>query len=203
MITFIIIGVTVLVSYLSFQNRTMWSALLFDPYLIKEKQEHWRFVTHGFIHADFQHLLFNMLTLYFFGRNIERVFMSLFGNEWVYPIFYLSALVVASAPDFWKHRNNYHYRSLGASGAVAAVLFTTILFDPWQVLMLNFIIPVPAILFAVGYIWYSNYMNKKGNDNIGHNAHMYGALYGFLFPLVLKPSILPYFLNQLLHPRFL
>jgi membrane associated rhomboid family serine protease len=91
---------------------------------------------------------------------------------------------------------------LGASGAVAAVLFATIVFDPWQTLMLNFFIPIPAMLFAIGYVAYSSYMSKKGNDNIGHDAHLYGAIYGFIFPMVMKPGVLPYFFNQLMHPHF-
>jgi membrane associated rhomboid family serine protease len=201
-ITFIIIIVTVLVSYTSFQNVDTINKLIFYPYQIKDKKEWWRFVTHGFIHADLQHLIFNMLTLYFFGRNIEITFENLFGNSLVYPLFYLSALIVSSIPSYFKYKDNAYYRSLGASGAVAAVLFATIVFDPWQTLMLNFFIPIPAMLFAIGYVAYSSYMSKKGNDNIGHDAHLYGAIYGFIFPMVMKPGVLPYFFNQLMHPHF-
>ncbi len=201
-ITFIIIIVTVLVSYTSFQNVDTINKLIFYPYQIKDKKEWWRFVTHGFIHADLQHLIFNMLTLYFFGRNIEITFENLFGNSLIYPLFYISALIVSSIPSYFKHKDNGYYRSLGASGAVAAVLFATIVFDPWQTLMLNFFIPIPAMLFAIGYVAYSSYMSKKGNDNIGHDAHLYGAIYGFIFPMVMKPGVLPYFFNQLMHPHF-
>jgi|688.fasta_scaffold415069_2 membrane associated rhomboid family serine protease len=201
-ITFIIIIITVLVSYTSFQNVDTINKLIFYPYQMKDKKEWWRFVTHGFIHADLQHLIFNMLTLYFFGRNIEITFENLFGNSLVYPLFYLSALIVSSIPSYFKYKDNAYYRSLGASGAVAAVLFATIVFDPWQTLMLNFFIPIPAMLFAIGYVAYSSYMSKKGNDNIGHDAHLYGAIYGFIFPMVMKPGVLPYFFNQLMHPHF-
>ena len=201
-ITYLIIGITVITSYSSFQREDYLHKLIFYPYVIEDRKEWWRFITHGIIHADFQHLIFNMLTLYFFGRNIELTFESLFGNSLVYPLFYLSALVVSSAPSFYKHRNHSWYRSLGASGAVSAVLFATIVFDPWQTLMFNFFIPIPAILFAVGYVWYSQHMAKTAQDNIGHEAHLWGAIYGFVFPLVLKPAILPYFFTQLMHPRF-
>jgi membrane associated rhomboid family serine protease len=180
----------------------MLNRLIFYPVDIKNKNEWWRFITHGFIHADIQHLIFNMLTLYFFGRQIEITFEYLFGNPFVYPVFYLSALMFASAPSYGKHKDDNYYRSLGASGAIAAVLFATILFDPWQTLMLNFFIPIPALLFAVGYVVYSTYMSKKGGDNIGHDAHLWGAVYGLVFPIVFKPHLISYFLEQLKHPRF-
>lgn len=201
-ITYLIIGITVLVSYGSFQREDYLNKLIFYPYIIEDRKEWWRFITHGFIHADFPHLIFNMLTLYFFGRNIEATFQNLFGNNLVYPLFYLSALIVSSVPSYNKHKNHSWYRSLGASGAVSAVLFATIVFDPWQTLMFNFFIPIPAILFAVGYVWYSSKMAKQAKDNIGHDAHLWGAIYGFVFPMVLKPGILPYFFSQLMHPRF-
>ena len=202
-ITFIIIGITAITSYAAFQNSETLHKLIFYPAMIKERKEYWRFITHGLIHADFMHLIFNMLTLYFFGRNIERMFEGLFGSTLVFPLFYISALIVSSVPSYFKHKDHTWYRSLGATGAVSAVLFATIVFDPWQTLMLNFFIPVPAILFAIGYVWYSQRMSQQGQDNIGHDAHLWGAVYGFVFPLVMKPAILPYFFEQLTHPHFL
>lgn len=201
-ITFIIIGLTAITSYGAFQNQDLMGRLLFWPYRMQRGQEAWRFLTHGLVHADFQHLLFNMLTLYFFGRNIEAMFEGLFGTVWAYPLFYVSALLASALPSYAKYRNQPGYRALGASGAVSAVLFATIVFDPWQTLLLNFFIPVPAILFAVGYVWYSHRMSQQAQDHIGHDAHLWGAVYGFLFPLLLKPAILPYFWKQLLHPHF-
>ncbi len=201
-ITYIIIGITVITSFSAFSNVDLLNRLIFYPVDIKDRNELWRFVTHGFIHADVQHLIFNMLTLYFFGRQIETTFAFLFGNPYVYPVFYVTALIAASAPSYAKHQEDRYYRSLGASGAIAAVLFATIIFDPWQTLMLNFFIPIPALLFAVGYIVYSSYMSKRGMDNIGHDAHLYGAVYGLLFPVVFKPQLISYFLEQLKHPRF-
>lgn len=201
-ITYIIIGITVITSYSAFTNVDLLNRLIFYPVDVKNKNELWRFITHGFIHADMGHLIFNMLTLYFFGRQVEASFQYMFGNPYVYPIFYLTALIFSSLPSYAKHNDNAYYRSLGASGAISAVLFTTIIFDPWQTLLLNFFIPVPALLFAVGYIVYSSYMSKKANDNIGHDAHLYGALYGLVFPIVFKPQLISYFLDQLSHPRF-
>lgn len=200
-ITYILIGVSCLVSYAAFQNHSLLNQLWFYPARIKERNEWWRFITHGFVHGDFQHLIFNMLTLFFFGPVVEHVFDSLFGSTLVYPIFYLSALVFSSMPSYVKHKDNDHYRSLGASGAIASVLFTTIIFDPWQTIYV-LVFPMPAILFAIAYIAYSSYMDRKGGDNIGHSAHLWGAIYGMVFLLVLKPGILPYFIQQLSHPRF-
>lgn len=202
MITYIIIGITVLVSMSSFSNENNLNKLIFYPVVMNEKNEWWRFITHGFIHADIQHLLFNMLTLYFFGKQVESNFEVLFQNQYIYPLYYLLALIFASIPSYQKNKQNSYYRSLGASGAIAAVLFTNIIFEPWQTLYLNFFIPIPALLFAVGYIVYSSYMSKKGNDNIGHDAHLYGAIFGILFPLIFKPELIPYFIEQLKHPKF-
>ncbi len=202
-ITLIIIVVTVLTSIAGFQQPDVLEKSLFIPSDIQHRQSYWRFITHGFIHADWQHLIFNMLTLYFFGRTAESAFLYLYGNEWVYPLFYLVALVMSSLPSYSKHKNNPYYRALGASGAVASVLFFTILLDPWQMLMIQFIIPVPAILFAVGYVAYSSYYSRnQSGDGIGHEAHLWGALFGLVFPLASKPQLFPYFIDQLLHPRF-
>lgn len=201
-ITYILIGITAITSFTAFSNIELLNKMIFYPYEIKRKNEWWKFISHGFVHADMQHFIFNMLTLYFFGRQIEVTFQALFGNEWMYPLFYLSALFFASLPSYLKHKDNASYRSLGASGAISAVLFATIIFDPWQILYLNFFIPIPALLFAVGYVIYSSYMSKKGNDNIGHDAHLYGALYGIVFPIVFKPQLISYLIEELKHPRF-
>jgi len=202
-ITLIILGITVLVSYSALQNVSQLNKLMFYPTAIRRNpKEWWRFITHGFIHADYTHLAFNMITLFFFGRNLEYLFGQIFGNPMVYVLFYFAALVFSSIPTYFKHKDNYHYCALGASGAVSAVMFAAIMFDPWQTLRFNFFIPIPAILFAIGYVAYSSYMSKKANDNIGHDAHLWGAVFGILFPLIFKPSIIPFFIQQLQHPRF-
>lgn len=201
-ITYILIGLTALSSYAAFQNENMLNKMLFYPAEMKEKKEWWRFISHGFIHGDFQHLIFNMLTLFFFGPYVEHAFSDIFGNEMVYPLYYIGALIFSSVPSYFKHKDNYAYRALGASGAIAAVLFTTIMFDPWQTIYLKFIIPVPAILFAIGYVIYSSYMGKNADDNIGHDAHLWGAVFGAVCPIILKPAILRYFIDQLGHPRW-
>ena len=201
MITYILIGITALVSFGAFQNVDLLNKCMFYPVDIKNKREFWRFITHGFIHADLQHLLFNMLTLFFFGRYVESAFNSIFGNIIVYPLFYILALIASSLPSYKKHQDDYYYRSLGASGAVSAVLYATVVFEPWSSIYIYFI-KVPAIIYAVLYLVYSNYMSRKGTDNIGHDAHFYGALFGFIFPFVFKPYLISYFIDQLKNPSF-
>lgn len=203
MITYILIGITVITSLAAFQNNKLLNDLLFYPAEMRHRNEWWRFITHGFVHADYQHLIFNMLTLYFFGGYVETMFHIIFGNIFVYPVFYLAALLFSSVPSYFKHKENYYYRALGASGAISSVLFTAIMFEPWQVLRINFIIPIYAIIFAVLYIIYSSYMSKKGEDNIGHDAHLWGAVFGLVCPIILKPGILTYFISQIIHPPFL
>jgi membrane associated rhomboid family serine protease len=201
-VSYILIAITVIASLSCFQNHQLMEKMLFYPVDMKRRNEWWRFLTHGFIHADVQHLLFNMLTLFFFGPFVESAFASVFGNAFVYPIYYIAALIFSSVPSYFKHHDNYAYRALGASGAISAVLFSAIVFDPWQTIYLQFFIPIPAILLAIGYVAYSAYMSKKGNDNIGHDAHLWGGVFGMVCPFVLKPALFPYFIEQLSHPHF-
>lgn len=142
-----------------------------------------------------------MFTLYFFGRIIEdlyRQFLAGYG----FVIFYVLAIIVAIIPTYIKHKNNASYLSLGASGGVSAVLFAFILIAPWEMIYLFAVIPIPAILFAVAYVAYSIYANKRGDSNINHMAHLWGGAFGVIATIALKPQILPYFINALLSPSF-
>lgn len=196
-VTLIIIIITCLVSISVFNKPAELNKLIFWPALIKEKNQYYRFISSGFIHADWMHLGFNMLTLYFFGRYVESAFQQLFGHG-IFILFYLLAMVAADIQTYLQYRNDYHYRSLGASGAVSAVLFASILFDPWSKIYI-FIIPIgiPAFVFGAIYLGYCIYMSKRGQDNINHTAHLWGALFGILFTIVMKPEIVPYFIQQL------
>ena len=200
MITLLLIAVTVLVSWLAFNNARLMERLILWPPAIQRRHQYDRLVTHGFIHADFQHLLFNMITLYFFGRLIERFFAAYIG-EVGFLLFYLSALVVAILPTYLKHRGDAGYRSLGASGAVSAVLFAFILLQPWSMIYV-FFLPLPAIVYGVLYVGYSIWMDRHGRDNVNHSAHLWGAAYGVLFTLLLEPRVGPAFLQELLAPSF-
>lgn len=200
MLTFVLIAVTVLVSWLAFDRPALLERLILWPPAIERKKQYDRLLTHGFIHADWSHLLFNMITLYFFGRLIEKVIGSLIG-PFGFVLFYLSAIVIAILPSYLRHRHDPHYRSLGASGAVSAVLFAYILLQPWS-LIIVFFLPMPAILYAVAYIAYSIWMDKRGGDNINHSAHLSGALYGVLFMLLMEPRVGAVFLQRLMSPSF-
>jgi membrane associated rhomboid family serine protease len=197
-ITWLIIGFTCLLSFAAFKNSEVYGKLVFSPYLINRQRSEWfRFLSVGFVHADAGHLLGNMLTLFFFGRGIEQVFSST-----QYIVFYITALALSSAPSFSKHKDNPEYSAVGASGAVSAIVFATVLYAPWEIIYLKFLIPLPFIVYGVGYLAYSAYMSKKGTDNIGHDAHLWGALYGVAFTLITHPDSLGRFLSEIVHPHF-
>ncbi|UXI66752.1 rhomboid family intramembrane serine protease [Tahibacter amnicola] len=195
--TFIILAVTVIVSGLALTSEPLKQQLVLWPPAITRKREYWRLFTYGLVHADFLHLLLNMLTLFFFGPHLER-FLAAHLGPYALMIFYTSAIVASIIPSYRKHRNDAGYVSLGASGAVSAVLFAFILLSPWQSLYFLLIpVPIPAIVFGVLYVAYSIYMDKHGQDNINHGAHLWGAAYGVLFMLVMEPRVLPIFLSRL------
>ncbi len=197
--TFIIIIITVIISLLAWQNNKLFDAFIFHAQRVKQGQVY-RLLTHGFIHADGMHLLFNMITLYFFGKATEN-FFNQYVNGYGFIIFYLFAIVAAIIPSYLGNKNNLHYRSLGASGGVSAILFTAILIDPWSILLIYFI-PMPAIVFAIGYIVYSAYYNKKGGSNVNHSAHLWGAGFGIVASIAINPNLLEHFLYMLMHPKF-
>ena len=200
MLTLILIGVTVLVTWLAFKDPRLLDRLILWPPAIDRQRQYDRLLTHGFIHADWQHLLFNMITLFFFGRFAEQVISAMIGPVG-FVLFYLSAIVIAILPTYLRHRHDARYRSLGASGAVSAVLFAFILVQPWSLIFV-FFLPVPAILYGVFFVGYSIWMDRQGGDNTNHNAHLSGAIYGVLFMLLMEPRIGGVFLERLVNPSF-
>ncbi|MDX1904813.1 MAG: rhomboid family intramembrane serine protease [Thermonemataceae bacterium] len=200
-ITYIIIGATVVTSLLAWQQPKLLNQWIFYPYAIRKNKEWLRFLTSGFIHSDYMHLIFNMISLFFLGKYAEFGFMERFGVDsyiLVYVFFYLSAIIVSDIPTFFKQSKNPHYRALGASGAVSAVVFATILMEPGMRLRVFPIpFPIPGVVYALLYIFYSAYMAKNARDNIGHDAHLYGSLYGLAFVGVLMPDKILQFLQSL------
>lgn len=197
-ITLVIIAITCIVSFMAFNNSKLMNDLILWPPAINRQREYHRLVTYGVVHADFGHLLFNMFTLYFFGRAVEGFFTYQLGTLG-FVLFYIGGLVVSILPTYLKNRENPNYRSLGASGAVSAVLFAYILFAPWsQIIVL--VVPMPAIVYAMLYTGYSIYMDRRGQGNVNHSAHLWGAAYGVAFTLLVNPRVLPYFLQALMHP---
>src|SRR5450755_3126500 len=201
-ITLSIIIITCVITLTGFKNGKVVDELIFWPPAISKKHQYYRFVTCGLIHADYMHLLFNMLTLYFFGRIMEAHYQGELGlQNYYYLALYIGALIVSNIPTYLKHRNDYNYRSLGASGAVSAVLFAFILLRPWEVIYV-IVFPVPAIVYGGLFLFYSAYMSRKGGGNVNHDAHFYGALFGILFTIAVRPDVLDIFTNELRHPHF-
>jgi len=208
-VTLIIIIVTTLVSLGGFSNQKIVNDLIFYPPSIRQGQW-WRMFTCGFIHADFGHLLFNMYALYIFGigqhrSGVEYTFIAIFGDKgkWIYLLMYLLALAICLLPTYSKHKDDYNYRSLGASGAVSAVVFAQILFNPLLGLGLFFIpVFVAGFLFGMIYLLVSHWLDRRGGSNINHSAHIYGALFGIAFTILAckffsEFNVVSYFVEQI------
>lgn len=197
--TIAIILITSLISLAGFYNNTVSDALIFNPYLIKHKKEWWRFLTCGLLHADFIHLFINMFVLFSFGQATEHYYSYAFGSKatLMYLTLYISGIFAANVSTYYKFHHIPTYRSLGASGAVSAILFTTLVFNPYAKIYLYGIIGLPGIVIGLAYLVYSYYMSKKEGDHINHEAHFYGAIYGFIFPIAFKPALFLVFINQL------
>jgi membrane associated rhomboid family serine protease len=194
-ITVIIILITVIVSMMAFNDEQLLNKLLFWPYRMRSPASYYRFITSGFIHADYIHLIFNLFSFYFFAMNLED---TTYGIGATYMgILYLSGIVVANIPSYFRHRNNPYYTALGASGGVAAIIFAHIYLYPFELIRIFFAIPIPSVLFGILYLIYSAYMDKKSKDNIGHNAHFWGAVYGIAFMIIIDPSHGGHFLDQI------
>ncbi|MDR3385989.1 MAG: rhomboid family intramembrane serine protease [Rudaea sp.] len=199
MTTLIIIAITAVVSIVTFSNAELMQRLILWPPAVTRDHQYYRLVTYGLIHADPQHLIFNMLTLYFFGQAMEQLYdhyLGVFG----FALFYIGGLVVSILPTYLRNRNNSRYRSLGASGAVSAVLFAFILINPWAKIIV-LVLPMPAILYAIAYLAYTYYMDRQNAGNINHSAHLWGAAYGVIFTIVMEPRVIGLFLDGLAHPH--
>jgi len=205
-ITFILIAINVIVSLIGFSNADVIDKTIMWPYGIKREKQYYRFITSGFIHADFIHLLFNMFSFYYFGSAIEFYFAQYgLGGNISYLLLYFLALIIADIPSYLKHQDDYNYRALGASGAVSAVIFACILFQPWGTILIYFI-PMPFVVFAFVYLGYCIYMSKKNLGHVNHDAHLWGSLFGLIFTTVLiavmSPQLFPDILQELSHPHF-
>jgi membrane associated rhomboid family serine protease len=196
--TIFIIIITVIISLVCFNNEELNRKLILNPYTVKRNKEWYRLVTSGFQHADFLHLFVNMFVLYSFGQVVESAYGFMFGSagKYLYVVMYLTAIFAANVSTYYKYKDRSYYNALGASGAVSAVLFTSIFLDPLNDVYVYFI-KVPGVLFGVLYLGYSYYSSKKQNDNINHEAHFYGAIYGIVFLCVFNPKLPLYYLSLL------
>ncbi|MBN1185880.1 MAG: rhomboid family intramembrane serine protease [Bacteroidales bacterium] len=203
MITLIIVIVTSLVSIVAFRYRPLLYRFDLSPYRLVHNRQYYRIFTHAFLHADYVHLIINMLVFYYFGTAIERIFHELqqegviFSATFMYILLYLVSIVLSTLSTVIRYRNEEAYSAVGASGAVSAILFTYIFFAPLQKIYFYAVLPIPGIVFGIIYLIYSNYMSRRSKDNINHAAHFWGAVVGFLFPLLLEPGMFRVFLDNL------
>jgi membrane associated rhomboid family serine protease len=202
--TYILIAFTALISITAFRNQEWFSKLQFNAYQVYHRKEVHRLLTHGFLHANWTHLIVNMLVLYFFGPIVEQIMRQVLNDSmqaWsmlIFMFFYFAAIIVATLVSLYKNKDNVWYNSVGASGAVSAVIFFYIFFNPWEKIYFYGILPVPGIIMGVLYLIYGHYMSRKGTDNVNHDAHIVGALFGFIFPLFINYHLISIFVNKLL-----
>ena len=202
-ITLIIVLITCGVSILAFQQPDLMQKLQFNPYTIKRRNQWYRFVTHALLHADWMHLIINMLVLYSFGQSTVYFFTVYLGDLGI-PAFlamYILAVIASSVSTYRKHQDNHWYNAVGASGAVSAVLFSHVLFSPLTQIYLYGILPLPSLLWAALYVGYSMWSSKSSSDNINHEAHLWGALFGLVFTAVACPGVLQTFFYQIQNIR--
>jgi membrane associated rhomboid family serine protease len=203
MITLFIVIVTAVISVAAMRRRELLNRFDLSPARLVHKREYYRIFTHAFLHANYFHLGINMLVLYSFGTYIEQAFSELeregviFSAHFFYLLLYMGSIALASLSTVIRYRNDKHYSAVGASGAVSAVVFTYIFFEPLKKIYFYMVLPIPGILFGVLYLVYSSYMSRRGGDNINHSAHFWGAVVGFLFPILLQPSLFLTFLDKL------
>jgi len=200
--TILIIIITSAISIYAFSNRALFVQLQFNPYQTWHRREWYRFLSHGLLHANWTHLIVNMFVLFSFGGSIESAFRFMCQVTWFkfpifgYLVFYLLALILSSITTLRKHKNNSWYNSVGASGAISAVLFCSIFFNPNMTLLFMGIIPIKAYIFGPLYLVYSWYAARNVKDNINHDAHLYGAVFGFCFPLLIDVRLIQVFISQ-------
>jgi len=201
-LTLIIIIITGLISYQAFNNPGLMYKLQHSPYQEAHNKEWYRFISSGFVHVDWTHLLINMFVFYSFGEAVESYFVQIFGDimgRVNFLLLYLLTIIFGDIPTFVKHKDNQSFASVGASGAVSGILFAFVIFQPWATLLLFFVIPCPAIVAAVLYLVYSSWASRNQSSRIDHDAHFYGAVFGFIFTIVLQPRLFSMFWDNLIN----
>lgn len=183
----------------AWQNPHLQNKWMMNPYQVVQRRQYYRLLSSGFLHSNQTHLIFNMIALYFFGQNVEYMYAHLFeqplGTVFFVALF-VAGIIISSIPAMIKHKDNPHYNALGASGGVSAIVFSSILINPLQDIYLFFVLPIPGFILGVLYLVYSYQQSKRGADNIGHEAHFAGAVFGLLFTLVLEPRLMARFIDQ-------
>jgi membrane associated rhomboid family serine protease len=179
--------------YAMYRNHSLYERFILHPYSIIHQRKWYQLITSGFLHADMPHLIFNMLTFYFFAFRLETIIGSI-----RFFIIYFGCLILSDLSTVFKQKNNYGYRAVGASGAISGVLFSYILFDPTTRLYMFFVpIGIPAPIFAILYLAYCYYASRNSQDFINHEAHLWGAVAGILLTVIQIPAVVPYFLGKI------
>ena len=165
--------------------------LILHPYSVYRKEKPYTVITSGLIHNDWMHLIFNMFSYYFFAFQLEKLM-----GHWQFGLLYVLALILSDVPTIFKHKNDYGYRCLGASGAVSAVIFAYILYNPGvEMIIMPIPFGIPAIIFGPLYLVYCHFASKHARDNVNHDAHLYGALSGLFITVILYPPVVNTFIN--------
>jgi membrane associated rhomboid family serine protease len=202
MITYCILAFTIVFSLIGFRDKAFFIKYLYSPWRVHSDRKEWYTVfTHAFLHADYGHLFFNMFALYSIGLELEQyVFPAFFPlhARYYYLLLYFGGIVVSSVPAYEKNKNNPGYSAVGASGAIFAVLFSFILINPTAKLGIMFIpFDIPAFVLGILYLGYEFYMSKRGGTRIGHDAHLWGGLFGIAFTIILHPAFAKGFYTQI------
>ncbi|MDF3077850.1 MAG: rhomboid family intrarane serine protease [Sphingobacteriaceae bacterium] len=188
----IIFLITIATSLYAFYNHDIYGKFMLHPYSVSRGKRVYSLITSGLIHLDWTHLFFNMMSFFFFAFTLEKAMGS-----FQFGVLYVASLALSDITTILKHKEHFWYNSLGASGAISAVVFSYILFDPLTSFYLMFIpIPIYAVIFGVLYLAYSAYASRQ-SSHINHDAHFYGALSGIIITIIFVPGIIPHFLNQL------
>lgn len=200
-LTLILIVITLGTSLYAWNNEHIQNKWMFNPFAAYHGKQYFRFLSSGFIHSNGMHLLFNMIALFFFGDVLERIYTNLFGTLGLifYLITYLLGIVVANLRTFYKYRHQSYYNSLGASGGVASVLFASILYRPTSSICLYFAICMPAFILGLAYLIYSYFSGYRKGDNVNHDAHLYGALFGIAFTIIIRPVVVIEFFERVIN----
>lgn len=194
----VLILITVGISYYGFKNSLFFNRLRHHPYSESHLLEYHRLLTSGFLHGSMGHLLINMFVLYQFGPVVEYTLIGRYGvitGSVLFIFFYFSSVIAANLGTFFKHKNSSGFSSIGASGVTSAMVIIYSLLDPWQMFLFP---PVPAFLFGILYLAYSQWAASNRQDQIDHLAHLWGALYGVLFILIAIPESFKIFMTRII-----
>lgn len=189
----VIFVITIISSLFAFSSENAMAQMILHPYSVSRGKRVWTIITSGLIHGDWMHLIFNMFSYFFFAFQLEARL-----GHWQFGVLYIISLILSDLPSVFKHKEDYRYYSLGASGAISAVVFSVILFSPLMGIQIFPIpIPIPAILYGPLYLAYCIYASRQNRDNINHDAHFYGALAGIMLTLLLHPGVVQEFFRGL------